>query len=142
VSHFGCSQPSLLSLLPEKEAKSRCTGSRLSYFWKAGRASRPKDPFGGNRNPRDASRRTCLRKRLAHASPAKPAVFLTHASLLSHIAADSEHVISAFVGLNRNRWVCAGVGFTRRVSISGHKHKDGIFKQYSCAEIDGMCGWD
>jgi hypothetical protein len=43
--------------MPEKEAKSRCTGSRLSYFWKAGRASR-------NRNPRDASPRTCRGKRL------------------------------------------------------------------------------
>ena len=80
----------LLSLMPEKEAK---------------RAFR-------NRNPCDACRHTC--------PPRKPAVFLTHASPPSHIAADSEHINSAFVGSRRNRWVRAGEGFNRRVSISVH----------------------
>jgi hypothetical protein len=40
--------------------------------------------------------------------PHKPAVFLPHASPPSHFATDSEHVISAFVWKNRNRWVRAG----------------------------------
>jgi hypothetical protein len=35
----------------------------------------------------------------------KPAVFLTHASLPSHKAADSEILKSAFVEQSRNRWV-------------------------------------
>jgi len=38
----------------------------------------------------------------------KPAVFSTHASPLSPIAIDSEHLTSAFAGLNRNRRVRAG----------------------------------
>jgi len=37
--------------------------------------------------------------------PHMPAVFLTHASLPSHIAADSDLINSAFTGSHRNRWV-------------------------------------
>jgi hypothetical protein len=50
--------------------------------------------------------------------PHMPAVFLTHASPPSHIAADSEIINAALFGSRRNRWVRAGVGFNRRVSIS------------------------
>jgi hypothetical protein len=46
------------------------------------------------------------------------AVFLTHASPPSHIAADSEIINAALFGSLRNRWVRAGEGFNRRVSIS------------------------
>ena len=60
----------------------------------------------------------------------------------SLIATDSELMVSTFVGPDRNRWVRAGEGFTRRVSISVHKHNDRIQRQYFCAEIDSMCGWD
>jgi hypothetical protein len=54
----------------------------------------------------------------AHTPPHRPAVFLTHASPPSHIAADSELINSAFVRSSRNRRVRAGEGFNRRVSIS------------------------
>jgi len=53
-----------------------------------------------------------------HTPPRKPAVFLTHASPPSHIAADSKHLNSAFVAQHRNRQVRGGKGFNRRVSIS------------------------
>jgi hypothetical protein len=53
-----------------------------------------------------------------HMPSRKPAVFLTHASPPSHIAADSEIINSAFVGSHRNRQVRGEKGFNRRVSIS------------------------
>ncbi len=65
----------LLSLMPEKEAK---------------RAFR-------NRNPCDAYPHTCRRKRLVHA-PHLPAVFLTHASPPSRIAADSDLIDQLWFG--------------------------------------------
>jgi hypothetical protein len=46
------------------------------------------------------------------------AVFLTHASPPSHIAADSEIINAALSDSHRNRRVRAGEGFNRRVSIS------------------------
>ena len=55
---------------------------------------------------------------VSHTPPHRPAVFLTHASPPSHIAADSEPINSAFVGSRRNRWVRGVKGFNRRVSIS------------------------
>jgi hypothetical protein len=54
----------------------------------------------------------------SHKPPRKPAVFLTHASPPSHIAADSDLIISALVLSHRNRRVRGGGGFNRRVSIS------------------------
>src|SRR5450759_1219095 len=54
----------------------------------------------------------------SHTPPHMPAVFLTHASPPSHIAADSELIDSAFIGSSRNRRVRRGKGFNRRVSIS------------------------
>jgi hypothetical protein len=58
-------------------------------------------------------------KKTAHTRlPRKPAVFLTHASPPSHIAADSEFFNSAFIGSRRNLRVRGGEGFNRRVSIS------------------------
>jgi hypothetical protein len=54
----------------------------------------------------------------AHTPPYMPAVFLTHASPPSHIAADSELINAALFGSRRNRWVRGGKGFNRRVSIS------------------------
>jgi hypothetical protein len=53
-----------------------------------------------------------------HMPSRRPAVFLTHASSPSHIAADSELINSAFVGSRRNRWLRAREGFNRRGSIS------------------------
>ncbi len=50
----------------------------------------------------------------SHTPPCKPAVFLTHASSPSHIAADFELFNSAFIGSRRNRRVRRGEGFNRR----------------------------
>jgi hypothetical protein len=54
----------------------------------------------------------------SHALPRRPAVFLTHASPPSHIAADSELINAALFGSRRNRWVRGGEGFNRSVTIS------------------------
>jgi len=53
----------------------------------------------------------------SHKPPRKPAVFLTHASPPSHIAADSDLIISALVGSHRNRRVRGG-GIQSERSIS------------------------
>jgi hypothetical protein len=53
----------------------------------------------------------------SHMPPHMQAVFLTHASLPSHNAADSDLINATLVGSYRNRWVRGG-GFNRRVSIS------------------------
>jgi hypothetical protein len=47
-----------------------------------------------------------------------PAVFLTHASPSSHIAADSELISAALFWSRRNRRMREGERFNRRVSIS------------------------
>jgi len=62
---------------------------------------------------------TRLPKKTAHTNlPHMLAVFLTHASPPSHIAADSEIINAALFDSHRNRRVRAGEGFNRRVSIS------------------------
>jgi hypothetical protein len=53
-----------------------------------------------------------------HMPPRRPAVFLTHASPPSHIAADSEPINAALFVSSRNRRVRRVEGFNRRVSIS------------------------
>jgi len=72
----------LLSLMPEKEAK---------------RAFR-------NRNPCDASQRTCRRKRHAHASP-QASRFLNARIVPFAQHPDSELITSALFGSHRNRHV-------------------------------------
>ncbi|MGA9406571.1 MAG: hypothetical protein WBW71_05505 [Bacteroidota bacterium] len=124
----------LLSLAPEKEAKSRCTGSRLSYFWKAGRASR-------NRNAGDAFPHTAGRKRFPLATcTCQPFSQRTHRSHAT--AADSEDTAHAtFATLIEIVKSADG-----KDSIEGFQFRRLTIKpQYStlsCAEIDGMCGWD
>ena len=101
---------SLLSLMPEKEAK---------------RASR-------NRNPCDACHRTSRRKRLAQGHPNIPAVFSTRASFLAPIAADCEDSSHLVLDIYRNRRVRGREGFNRRVSISVPERNLKTF-QHHCA---------
>jgi hypothetical protein len=71
-----------------------------------------------------------------------PAVFLTHASLPSRIAADSESTNSAFVGLCRNRLV-RGMGWIQSKGFNfGAIHEHGRFHHTWRTEIVGKCGWD
>jgi hypothetical protein len=61
---------------------------------------------------------TLAKENGSHTPPRKPAVFLTHASPPSRIAADSGLINGALFGSGRNRRVRGRDGFNRRVSIS------------------------
>jgi hypothetical protein len=92
---------------------SRCTGSRLSYFRKAGRAFGIVPKGSLRENPCDTSQRTCRRKRRTQASrflSARIAPFARRRRFRSH------HLSNCWV--TSKSLGARGEGFNRRVTIS------------------------